>query len=139
MSLKKCIGCKEEKTLDNFYPCGKYFDSRCKPCRAVFHKQYYENNRERIRKRVQELNKLPHRRAANTEVSRRMRNKFPEKYKARTAVGNALRNGSLKRKPCWCGETKVEAHHEDYSKPLDVVWLCIKHHMDLDGKRLVVE
>lgn len=38
-------------------------------------------------------------------------------------------NGSMVRLPCVrCGE-KAHAHHEDYSKPLDVIWLCHQHHM----------
>jgi hypothetical protein len=27
-----------------------------------------------------------------------------------------------------CGAKKSVAHHEDYKKPLDVIWLCQEHH-----------
>jgi len=41
----------------------------------------------------------------------------------------ALRDGSLVRQPCEvCGTKEVHGHHSDYSKPLDVIWLCSKHH-----------
>lgn len=44
-----------------------------------------------------------------------------------------LRAGKLIEEPCRiCGNIKAEAHHEDYSKPLDVVWLCNKHHKEAD-------
>jgi ribosomal protein S27AE len=57
------------------------------------------------------------------------RKRYPEKAKARWAVANALREGRLKREPCQeCGEIKSEAHHEDYTKPLEVDWLCKKCH-----------
>lgn len=55
-----------------------------------------------------------------------------DKRFARSQVGHALRRGELKKKPCHCGEMKVEAHHIDYSKPLKVVWVCKKHHVELD-------
>jgi formylmethanofuran dehydrogenase subunit E len=29
-----------------------------------------------------------------------------------------------------CGDKKAEAHHDDYSKPLDVRWLCTTHHAE---------
>jgi hypothetical protein len=57
--------------------------------------------------------------------------KSPEKYTARNRVAEALRKGVLTRLPCAiCGCTKSEAHHKDYSKVLDVTWLCRKHHSE---------
>jgi hypothetical protein len=60
---------------------------------------------------------------------RKWRLRNPEKNRAHKKVFVAVRNGSLKKLPCFCGETKVQAHHEDYSKPLDVMWLCKIHHI----------
>jgi hypothetical protein len=48
---------------------------------------------------------------------------------ARIAVSNARRTGTLIALPCQeCGAKRVHAHHEDYSKPLEVIWLCPTHH-----------
>lgn len=54
----------------------------------------------------------------------------PEKYAAHNAVATALKNGKLARKPCEICGKKAQAHHDDYSKPLDVRWLCVTHHME---------
>ena|ERR1035437_2491923 len=44
-------------------------------------------------------------------------------------VYEALRDGRLVRQPCeTCGRTPAQAHHDDYSRPLDVRWLCGSHH-----------
>ena len=56
----------------------------------------------------------------------------PEKNRARSAVGRAVARGELLKQPCEeCGETNVQAHHTDYSKKLEVVWLCVKHHKEV--------
>ena len=48
---------------------------------------------------------------------------------AQGAVHQAVKNGRLERMPCEeCWTYPSEAHHEDYAKPLDVIWLCRKHH-----------
>src|SRR3990167_11210832 len=44
-------------------------------------------------------------------------------------VHYALALGRLVRQACeQCGEPKTDAHHDDYSKPLDVRWLCRSCH-----------
>lgn len=51
---------------------------------------------------------------------------------AREAVAAEVQAGRLKREPCErCGEVKTQAHHDDYSKPLQVRWLCQEHHTDV--------
>ena len=51
--------------------------------------------------------------------------------KARTAYKTALKRGKLQRLPCMvCGDVDADGHHPDYSKPLDVVWLCGPHHVE---------
>jgi hypothetical protein len=60
------------------------------------------------------------------------REKHPEETKAYDAVQRALRKGTLVR-PTSCSECglscKPEAHHHDYSKWLDVTWLCRPCHL----------
>ena len=74
----------------------------------------------------------PEKKKKLSDKDRRMAKKYPEKYKARYLTGYAIKKGSLKKKPCKvCKNKKVEAHHEDYSKPLDVMWLCRKHHTEI--------
>lgn len=51
------------------------------------------------------------------------------RYRARYAVSNAIRDGRLERQPCEvCGEKRSQAHHDNYTKPLEVRWLCRIHH-----------
>ena len=49
--------------------------------------------------------------------------------RARSEAQYAMRTGRLVPQPCEeCGAERVEAHHDDYSRPLDVRWLCRRHH-----------
>lgn len=59
--------------------------------------------------------------------------RYPERVAARKAALAAIAAGKLVRQPCEvCGTTEdVQAHHEDYSKPLEVKWLCRPDHRAL--------
>jgi ribosomal protein S27AE len=51
------------------------------------------------------------------------------KLRCRERCAHAIRTGKLVRLACEkCGAEKAQAHHEDYSKPFDVKWLCSKCH-----------
>ena len=53
------------------------------------------------------------------------------KDSARRILNLAVRYGKIKRQPCErCSSENAQAHHEDYSDPLNVVWLCTRHHAD---------
>jgi hypothetical protein len=62
--------------------------------------------------------------------------RYPERVSAREKVRYALKVGNIVKKDCCvCGDSNVFAHHIDYKKPLDVVWLCRKHHREEHGGR----
>lgn len=54
------------------------------------------------------------------------------KNRAHKLVFVELRAGRLKKKACFCGNDKVQAHHENYYEPLKIKWLCKKHHCEAD-------
>ena len=69
-----------------------------------------------------------------SERKRRYKTRHPERHRAHYELTKALRNGVLRRKPCVrCGAQDVHGHHADYSRPLDVVWLCKRHHLEAHG------
>jgi len=52
-----------------------------------------------------------------------------EKIRAKGILNRAVKRGDLTREPCVeCGDPDTHGHHTDYSRPLDVVWLCPLHH-----------
>lgn len=65
----------------------------------------------------------------------RLEKESRNKHFSRGKVAKAVKEGWLIKEPCFCGETKVEAHHPDYTKPLEVIWACKKHHVKLDKMR----
>lgn len=77
-----------------------------------YHKNYIkkwtDDNREKVNAYVR---------------SNRFKNNVRQKLRYHVSVGH------IKKLPCEvCGEEKVQGHHKDYNKPLEVVWLCKKHH-----------
>lgn len=57
-----------------------------------------------------------------------------KRRKARFLVNRGVKKGTLIKLDCEeCGDPKSEAHHLDYDKPLEVIWLCFKHHRQLHG------
>src|SRR5215471_14220642 len=53
------------------------------------------------------------------------------RHRAHVEVREAIESGELELQPCEvCGSLKVVAHHDDYSEPLEVVWLCRRHHLE---------
>ena len=67
----------------------------------------------------------------NYRYTKRFRDKYRIKYLAQCILQTAVKRGKIKRLPCIvCNNIKSEAHHYDYNKPLDVIWLCDKHHKE---------
>jgi len=55
----------------------------------------------------------------------------PQAIAAHRALQKAVRRGEIKRGPCAeCGKPSSHGHHDDYSKPLEVEWLCHRHHVE---------
>lgn len=139
---KECTGCKVVKPLDQFYKRTRKWSrdgyyQKCKECLIA-----YSLLQKRATYNPEKAREYSKRRTASgkaLEASRRMQVLYPEKYKARYECRQAIRSGKLIKQPCEvCGEAKVEAHHDDYSKPLDVRWLCKKHHSLHHRKEVVL-
>ena len=114
--LNKCIECVKSRV-------GKHREQNLDSIRAYDRERgRTEERKAKVRRDAVKYNR--------TEACRKFREKFPEKYAAHSAVNYALRKGTLTKLNCEeCSRPDTQAHHEDYSKPLDVVWLCVDCHM----------
>lgn len=138
MPDRKCVACKDTKPTTKFSRCAKSgFQSRCKECARAYQREYErtpdarEANRRRSMKRYAELRTTQEGRQKHAALTMKWKIANPEKYKAQYALGNNVSRGKIKRQPCEvCGNPKTHGHHDDYSKPLEVRWLCPKHHAE---------
>jgi hypothetical protein len=141
--VKQCFKCNESKPLDDFYKHPAMGDGRlgkCKECTKLDVSKHYIDTHDERRAYERARFQRPERKAKLIEYQRGMRERNPEKYAARNAVCNAIRDGVMERQPCEvCGDAKSEAHHTDYSKPLDVQWLCRFHHRKAHGQLQHIE
>ena len=134
--MKRCYDCKKLLDIDEFRENPLNKDGhlgRCKSCTKKNGRERYVENRDHYNEYDRQRKKLPKRIKDNMRYHRKWRKNNPEKCKAQWRVHDAILAGKLIRQPCEiCGE-KALGHHEDYNKPLEVKWLCIRHHTSIDG------
>lgn len=134
----RCKTCGIDAPTEAFYVSNK---TRCKSCikasviaNRIAKIEYY---RSYDKSRASQAHRVTARknymqtdagRAAHQKAVRKHIKLNPEKYRARQLIGNAVRDGKVTPLPCLACGCKAEAHHPDYSMPLDVVWLCPAHH-----------
>jgi len=127
LAYKTCCGCGKTKHLDEFYRFVRSKDgrtSRCKVCSHADEKRRRRENPELARAHDRAY------RQRNPEKIRERNNRYPEKKRARGFLTQMVYQGRIvKPEHCEdCGRPtekhRLHGHHEDYSKPLDVDWLC---------------
>ena len=109
----------------------------CNKCKhRIYMRSWYRNNRERVLSQISERRKKGHMAARETDKYHNDA-EFRRRKIARNAIGIRLRRGTMERGSCEiCHEPNAQAHHHDYDRPLDVTWLCEKHHRQLHGERI---
>jgi hypothetical protein len=145
--MKKCFKCLEFKDIDDFYKHSKMADGHLNKCKTCSQKDCSDRIKiksldrdwilkEKLRCRIKSnLNRKSLTKEEKKQSQDKYCEKYPEKLLAHRAVYKAIKNGNLIKLTCEiCGEIKSEAHHDDYSKPLDIRWLC-----DYDHKQFHIQ
>ena len=134
--MKTCFKCNEVKPVDEFYRHPQMGDGRLGKCKECTKVDVHANRRKRLDYYRQYDTIRFQRNAARRERQairmRAYRKANPLIAKAHAGVARATRTEKLNRQPCErCSRTDhVHGHHEDYSRPLDVMWLCPPCHAE---------
>ena len=136
--MKPCIKCSETKPLDEFYAHPMMGDghlNKCKDCTKADVRANRSSRIEYYKAYDRQRAKQPNRVQARAEYARTHATAKPEsdpiKRAARNKLSNAVRDGKIIKAPeCEiCSfPCNTHGHHDDYSKPLDVIWCCTACH-----------
>lgn len=124
---KKCPRCLRVLPVEQFgvnrrQPSGRQV--YCLECWPIRVREMYVQRRRREGKELRE------------EKAERLKKQRVLRRSAREYLNLAVYFGHVKIQPCEaCGAEEVQAHHDDYTRPLDVRWLCGKHHAAVHGGR----
>lgn len=138
MNSKCCFRCGEILPIEDFYRHPGMADGHLGKCKDCAKEDVRKNRKLKIDYYREYDRKREHTNQERKESQRRSKRLYrinhPERKSAQSTVNNAIRDGKLERKPCEiCGLEPSEAHHDDYSKPFDVRWLCREHHRERHG------
>jgi len=141
--MKNCKQCGELKALDDYYAHPDTADrksAKCVECvkenaranraKNIEYYREYDRNRGGGRWSQEYLNSMEYRDSCSRS-NKKYRKQNPHKYKAHSAVSNAVRDGRLEKPGACetCDDTGViHGHHDDYAYPLEVRWLCAACH-----------
>lgn len=137
-----CHKCKRDLPEDSFNWSNKKQRIRqtiCRECFSRYNRERYQRNKKSIRAQIYKYRTENPTKVLTSRLRTCERN--PTHYNANKALDQALIAGKIQRPDhcsiCGCSsdEHRIEAHHEDYSKPLDVVWCCTPCHRALDMRR----
>jgi hypothetical protein len=155
-AMRKCQKCNETKPLEEFHknksrPLGRNYV--CIPCTSAYSREYVRRSDAKIKAaaRSKKYHATDHARERTRRYDKseqrmaykKTYNKSKSHVESRAKIAKRLRvEGKTKahklvfhrltKQPCErCGSTiRVHGHHEDYSKPLEVMWLCPIHHAE---------
>lgn len=114
--------------------------------RSEYFRVYYLENQEKIREQQREYSKRNKEKISQSKKdyyiknrdeiikkTRKYKQNNPEKTKCHSILRYALKINTI-TKPNKCSNfncnntNNLEGHHPDYSKPLEVMWLCVSCH-----------
>jgi hypothetical protein len=122
--VKVCTRCGEEREHHGRHRYGRLeAQNYCRECKVAYLTEWrHGKGREKFARSI-----------------KASRERHPARERARRLLNAAVQRGELVRGPCvTCGAPNGEAHHDDYSKPLVVTWVCRSHHRALDRQRQAV-
>lgn len=119
--MNTCYRCGLEKDDAEFHRRGHLLRNQCKAC---FNERYREN------KRLAQARYSKSEKGKATERAYSPKRNTRIKQLGRDKVYYLVRHNIEKRPCAVCGSENAQAHHHDYARPLDVEWLCPKHHAE---------
>lgn len=147
--MEKILHCNICDVTSEFAEFYTGVTSRCKECHKACVRANRAKNvdyyREYDAKRFQEDPRVRkrHVRYQKTDAGKESLNKSRRKWleensdkrAAHTILNNAVRDGRVNKPDC-CSRChaqpeRIDGHHADYTKPLDVIWLCRQCHVDI--------
>ncbi|ACI54425.1 hypothetical protein Rleg2_1131 [Rhizobium leguminosarum bv. trifolii WSM2304] len=145
---KTCFKCERVKPLTEFYRHKQMADghlNKCKECTKADVLSNYHKNPERVKAYESRRAMLEHRVEARRQYARRnpdvisrinraSTKRHPDRRSARVKLGNAVRDGLPKAAACEvCNRPgrRIHGHHEDYSRPVWVAWVCTTCHRNI--------
>ena len=127
MKVKTCFKCGRTLSIDHFYKHSGMADghlNKCKECTKNDLRSHAEENPDAVlATRLRVCSKNPNQRNAYRVVEAAVKAEAITKPQVCQGCG------------CSDNEHRIEAHHYDYSKPLDVIWLCTPCHRQMDKLR----
>jgi hypothetical protein len=139
MKMRACTKCGITKPLETGFYKHSFaqggYQTKCIECAKADVRANRAARLEYYRAYDRQRAKSPHRVEARLEYAKANPKTRPEsdpqKKIARSTLGNALRDGKIVRPP-ECEVCSIpctpHGHHDDYSKPLDVIWCCTACH-----------
>ena len=131
---KQCFKCGRVLDIEEFYMHRGMKDGHLGKCKECTKHDSFIRSRQKV-DQIREYEKVRSQTEKRKQNMRLYTKKYKQKHPERTAimlrVQRAIRSGMLKRPECCsiCGKkTRIYAHHSDYSKPLDVIFVCQSCH-----------